>query len=261
MLNQRTSSHAGRENAHGFVPSLSAAAPANFSQTHWSLVLAARQNTSPAAAAALEKLCDTYWYPLYLFICRKGYNWDDARDLTQSFFARLLDKNYLRAVDPSKGKFRSFLLAALDHFLANEWRRSTAQKRGGTHTLVSFEELAQDQDSIPVADLKNTPEQIFEKQWALTLLQTVLSRLENESCADNKADQFQRLKIFLPGETNAPYAALSAELGMSEGALKMAVSRLRKRYGEVLMEEIAATVARPEDVEEELRALLAALSL
>ena len=232
-----------------------------FTTTHWSVVLLAGQGSSPPAAAALEKLCRVYWYPLYVFVRRKGYPPHEAQDLTQSFFARLLDKNYLSAVDPSKGKFRSFLLAAVEHFLANEWRRGQAQKRGGKLTFLSFDEISAEKQYLDAQAPSLSPEQLFDKQWATTLLEQVLSRLRDEFISAGKVTLFDNLKIFLTGETQiASYAELAARLGTTEAALKMAVSRIRHKYGELLRAEIASTVSKPEEVEEELRALFSALS-
>jgi RNA polymerase sigma factor (sigma-70 family) len=238
-----------------------AGAQGAFTMTHWSVVLAAQQGDSPAADGALESLCRAYWYPLYVFVRRRGYQPHDAEDLTQEFFARLLQQDYLRSVDRNKGKFRSFLLAALQHFLANEWRRAHAEKRGGNVSFISM-----DGDStemyylqIPASDLP--PEAVFEQQWATTVLEQVLARLRQEFIASGKETLFDELKIFLTGEKRATsYGELAAKLETTEAALKMSVSRMRHRYGELLRSEIAQTVSGPEQVEEELRSLLAAIS-
>jgi RNA polymerase sigma-70 factor (ECF subfamily) len=181
--------------------------------------------------------------------------------LTQEFFARLLQKNYLKAVDRTKGKFRSFLLAAMEHFLANDWRRAHAQKRGGKGNFISLDAGSAEKHYLQVPDTGLSPELLFEKRWALTLLEQVLARLEQEFLAAGKQMLFARLKIFLTGEKHpCTYSQLAVELETTEAALKMAVSRMRKRYGELLLKEIASTVARPEDVDEELRSLFAAFS-
>jgi RNA polymerase sigma-70 factor (ECF subfamily) len=225
------------------------------------VVLSAGRDSSAQASDALAKLCRAYWWPLYVFVRRQGYSPHDAQDLTQAFFARLLEKNYLRAVDPRKGKFRSFLLAALEHFLANEWRGAHAQKRGGQFTFVSTDAESAEQQYIQVPASNLSPEQLFEQQWAVTLLDQTLARLDEEFVASGKGALFGDLKIFLTGEKRAAsYAELAATLGMTEAALKMAVSRMRQRYGELLRAEIANTVASPGEIEEELRALFAALS-
>ena len=231
-----------------------------FATTHWSVVLAANQSNSPHADEALGVLCRAYWHPLYAFIRRRGYEEHQAKDLTQEFFARLLGKNYLRAVDRKKGKFRSFLLAALEHFLANEWRDAHAQKRGGGVTFISMDDSGERQYlQVPASGL--SPVQIFERQWAITLLEQVLARLRDEFGIAGKAALFAELKIFLTGEKRpVSYAELAMRLQMTEAAIKMAVSRMRQRYGELLRAEIANTVTTPEEVEEELRALFAVLS-
>lgn len=235
--------------------------PRWFGTTHWSVVLAARQPGSVEADAALERLCRTYWWPLYAFVRRRGYDAHDAQDLTQGFFARLLEKEFLRAVDRSKGKFRSFLLAALEHFLAKEWRYAHTQKRGGKFILVSAAAESAEQHYLQAPAANLSPQQFFEQQWATTLLDQTLIRLREEFAAAGKAVLFDGIKIFLTGEKQtATYAELSAKLGTTEAGLKMAVSRMRQRYGELLRAEIANTVSRPEEIDEELRALFDALS-
>jgi len=231
-----------------------------FATTHWSVVLSAGRDSSAHSSDALAKLCRTYWWPLSAFVRRQGHSPHDAQDLTQAFFARLFEKNYLRAVDPRKGKFRSFLLAALEHFLANEWRNAHAQKRGGEFTFVSTDAEAAEQQYLQVPASNLSPQQLFEQQWAMTLLDQTLTRLQEEFVAAGKGVLFGDLKIFLTGEKRAAsYAELSAKLGMTEAALKMTVSRMRHRYGELLRTEIANTVASPGEIDEELRSLFAAL--
>jgi len=242
-----------------FEPALSSGRV--FTTTHWSVVLAASLHESPQADEALAQLCRVYWQPLYAFIRRRGYEEQEAKDLTQEFFARLLRKNYLRAVDRKKGKFRSFLLAALEHFLANEWRDAHAQKRGGGATLISMDEESAEQQYLQIPSRGVSPEELFARQWAMTLLEQVLANLRREFAAAGKAALFEDLKIFLTGEKRpVSYGELAAKLQTTEPALKMAVSRMRQRYGELLRAEIANTVSSPEQVEEELRALFAALS-
>jgi RNA polymerase sigma-70 factor (ECF subfamily) len=231
-----------------------------FSTTHWSVVLAARQKTSEEAAAAMERLCRAYWRPLYAFVRRRGYEPHDAQDLTQEFFARLLEKDFLRTVDRSKGKFRSFLLAALEHFLAKEWRRAHAQKRGGGASFISFDGPAPEEQYLQIPSSGLTPEQLFDQQWALTLLNQSVARLQEEFVASGKGTFFENTKAFLTGEGRADsYSGLAAKLGTTEAALKMAVSRMRRRFGELLRAEIAGTVDGPEQIEEELRMLFGAL--
>jgi DNA-directed RNA polymerase specialized sigma24 family protein len=233
----------------------------HFSTTHWSVVLSAKQQSSAEADAALERLCRTYWWPLYAFVRRRGYAPPDAQDLTQEFFARLLAKDFLRTVDRSKGKFRSFLLAALEHFLAKEWRKANTQKRGGGLTQLSINDDSAEQPYLQVPASNLLPEQLFEKQWAIALLNQVVDRLREEFTADGKATQFESLKVFLTGEKRAEtYAAMAAKLVTTEAALKMSVRRMRDRYGELLRAEIANTVSDPTEVEAELQALFKALT-
>jgi RNA polymerase sigma factor (sigma-70 family) len=233
-----------------------------FTTTHWSIVLAAGHRETPECVAALEKLCRAYWHPLYGYLRRRGRSPHDAQDLTQAFFARLLEKDYLQAVDPRKGKFRSFLLAALEHFLANEWRNARTQKRGGQFSFVSLDDTEAEQRYLQVPGANLSPEQFFVQQWASTLLERVLSRLRGEFFTAGKGLLFEELKMFLTGDKSAAtYAELAVKLSTTEAALKMAVSRMRHRYGELLREEIAQTVSRPEEIQGELRALFAALSV
>jgi RNA polymerase sigma factor (sigma-70 family) len=231
-----------------------------FATTQWSVVLAARGEDSPQAAAALARLCRIYWYPLYAFIRRRGYSPHDAQDLTQEFFYRLLDKRYLHAVDYRKGRFRSFLLAALEHFLANEWRRSQAQRRGGGQHIISIDDDAEQRYAQePATHL--SPEHIYEQRWALAFLEQVLGKLRAEFIEAGKGAAFEALKVFLTGDRPpGGYAGLAAELGRTEAALKMTVSRMRQRYAELLRQEIAETVSSPDEIEDELRSLMAALS-
>lgn len=235
---------------------------AQFTTTHWSVILAARQPESSESSAALETLCRAYWYPLYAYIRRRGYEAHEAQDLTQAFFARLLEKEYLQTVDRTKGKFRSFLLAALEHFLANEWRDSHTQKRGGSFSFISLDDTSAEQQYAHVPAAGVSCERFFEQQWATTLLEQVIIRLREEYVAAGKKAFFDEFKIFLTGETRAvSYAELALNLETTEAALKMAVSRMRHRYGELLRAEIANTVSSPEEIDEELHALFAALSL
>ena len=234
---------------------------AQFTTTHWSVVLAAGHDDRRQSTAALESLCRTYWYPLYAYVRRSGRQPADAQDLTQEFFARLLEKDYLRAVDRRKGKFRSFLLAALEHFLANEWRRANAQKRGGQFRFISLDDTSvEDQYRLAPAS-HHSPEQFFEQQWAITLLEQAVTKLRDEFKASGKEALFKEIKIFLTGEKRAvSHSELAERMNTTEAALKMSVSRMRQRYGELLRLEIANTVASPAEIDEELRALFAALS-
>ena len=231
-----------------------------FLTTRWSVVLSAREKGSPQSAEALEKLCRAYWYPLYAYIRRLGHSPADAEDLTQEFFARLLQKDYLQAVAREKGRFRTFLLVALKRFLANEWDRARAGKRGGGVACLSLDvALAEGKYRIePVEEL--TAERIYERRWALTLLDQTMSRLREECVVAGKTAEFDRLKGFLTAEQEAMnYADAVAALGLSEGAARVAVHRLRRRFREVFREEIAHTVDRPGDTDDEVRHLLAVL--
>jgi RNA polymerase sigma factor (sigma-70 family) len=233
--------------------------PSHFATTHWSLVLAARDRADPGARDALASLCALYWYPLYAYVRRRGRRADEAHDLTQEFFARLLAKDFLAGVDRSKGRFRSFLLAAFNHFLANERDHARAKKRGGGRAVLSLD--AADAEGRYRAEPADglTPENLFERRWALTLLQEVMARLRADYDAKAKGRLFDRLRGFLVGEKGAGYREVADELGLSEGAVKVAVHRLRQRYRELLHEEIGRTVATPEEIEEEIRELFAAL--
>ena len=232
-----------------------------FASTHWSLVLLAARPDSPQAAEALETLCRTYWYPLYAFVRRQGYNPDDAQDLTQEFFARLLEKNYLSDAHPAKGKFRSFLLGAFKHFLANERARAHAQKRGGQIAFLSWDEPAAEHRFAREPSDVLTPEKIYEHSWALTLLDKVLSQLRKEYEAGAKLTIFDTLYPHLTGDGEpASYTEVMAKLGLGESAVKMSVLRMRRRFGELLRTEIAHTVTTPGEIEEELRHLFTTLN-
>ena len=228
-----------------------------FRTTHWSVVLAAGDAASPHSAKALEKLCRAYWFPLYAFVRRYGHGPDDAQDLTQAFFARLLQKNYLAQVDREKGRFRSFLLAALRHFLSDERDRAQAQKRGGGQNLLSLDaENAEDRyQKEPIDEL--TPEKLYERRWALTTLDRAQSCLKAEFVADGKSELYGALKIFLSGERpGLTHAQVAVRLGKSTDAIRCAVQRLRQRYGELIRAEVAHTVDNPGQIDEEIRYLL-----
>jgi RNA polymerase sigma factor (sigma-70 family) len=231
-----------------------------FATTRWSQVIAAGQAPTVDSREALARLCELYWYPLYAYVRRWGYDADQAQDLTQEFFARLLEKHYLRAADPARGRFRSFLLASLKHFLSNERDRAGAVKRGGRATVVPLElENAEGRYCREPAD-SETPETIYERRWALTLLERTLARLRHELEAAGKQALFARLEGHLTGDQETlPYADLCAELGMSEGAIKVAVHRLRRRFGALLREEISETVSDSAEVDDEIRQLFQAL--
>lgn len=246
------------------TPTGTAAAPgpdARFVTTHWSVVLVAGRSDSTRAQDALARLCQAYWYPLYAYVRRQGHSPADAQDLTQAFFANLLERHALASADPNRGRFRSFLLAALNHFLANEWEKVRAQKRGGGRQLISLDlASAEERYDLEPADTAS-PDKLFDKHWALALLEEVLNRLEAEYRATGKADLFAALKQTLTGSRESqPYAVLATRLGMNEPAVKVAVHRLRRRYKELLHAEIANTVADPAQTDEELRQLFAALA-
>ncbi len=235
---------------------------AAFVTTHWSVVLTSADGDSPEAKAALEQLCRTYWYPLYCYIRRRGYGHEDAQDLTQGFLLQLLERHSFARADASKGRFRSFLLAALNYFLSDQRERAGAQKRGGGCPTLSFVDAQAADERYrlePVDD--RSPDKLFERRWALTLLDQVFARLEQELREAGKAELFQGLRVFLvegPGEEN--YAEVGAELGMSGEAVRKAVQRMRQRYHELFRDEIAHTVAGPAQVEEELRYLYAIMA-
>jgi RNA polymerase sigma factor (sigma-70 family) len=232
-----------------------------FATTRWSEVLAAGKGDSRQGHAALAHLCETYWYPLYAFVRRRGLSPEDAQDSTQEFFARLLAGNWVSDADPAKGRFRTFLLTALNRFLANEWDRAHAQKRGGGALSMPLDtELAETRyraDTKPEAP----PDHLYDRQWAMTLLDRALSRLEAEHQRLGKTTEFAVLSPALTAERgDISYATLAAQLDLSETATRMAVHRLRKRFRQVFREEIAQTVAKPDEVEAEIRHLVAALA-
>jgi RNA polymerase sigma-70 factor (ECF subfamily) len=233
----------------------------SFGTTHWSLILAARDRGTSQAENALAALCAAYWYPLYAFIRRRGHDPDRAADLTQGFFARFLEKDYLSSVDPSTGRFRAFLLAACKHFLANAHDREVALKRGGGRRPVSIDQRDAEGRYLcePAHDL--TPERLFERRWAMTLLDRALDQVGREFYRGGKGVLYDRLKVVLTGAAEAaPYARIGAELGMTEDAVKKAAQRLRRRYREALRGLVAETVAEPGQVDDEIRTLFAILA-
>jgi RNA polymerase sigma factor (sigma-70 family) len=231
-----------------------------FATTHWSVVLTAGSGDSTGALKALEKLCQAYWYPLYAYVRRRGFSPHDAEDLTQEFFARFLEHEWVANADREKGRFRTFLLSAMNHFLANEWDKARAQKRGGGAPLLPLQfDTAETRYRREPAD-SATPEQHYERRWALALLETVVQRLQKDYEQEGKGELFGALNPCLVGErTSQPYDELARRLALSEGAVKSAVHRMRQRYRQLLREEIAQTVAGPDEVEEELRDLIAVL--
>lgn len=229
--------------------------------THWSVVLTAAEASSPDARSALEELCRTYWYPVYAYVRHRGHARPDAQDLTQDFFLHLLETHALTTVSPERGRFRAFLLASLDHWVISEWRRTQALKRGGGIVFLSWERDGAEARYLQEAVSDLSPERLFERSWAYTVLRRVLDQLQEELATDGKAAFFEAIKERLLGDGDAaPYADLARQLGTSEAGLKMAVRRLRERYHELLRREIAHTVVVPGDIEDELRHLLEIVS-
>ncbi len=231
-----------------------------FATTRWSLVLTAGQKASARSTDALTSLCEMYWYPVYAFIRRQGCRAEEAGDLTQEFFTRLLEKGYLHDADPARGRFRTFLCTSVRHFLSNERDRARALKRGGGQPSISFDaETAEGHYQLePRDDL--TPEKLFDRRWAMLLLERALVRLQEEHVLAGKADLFRHLKGFLSAGSG-PYRDAADALGMTEGAVKVAVHRLRRRFRDALVEQIAETVANPSEIDAEIAFLLKAVSL
>src|SRR5499425_107974 len=230
-----------------------------FPTTRWTLVVAAGDPHRMETRSALVALCENYWYPLYAYLRRRGYPPDQAQDLTQEFFIRVLEGRYLDRADPEKGRFRSFLLTSLKFFVADEGDRQRALKRGGG-VVVPLESFSSEERYQHEPPDDETPERIFERRWALSVLDRVVEKLRDEFVQHGRPDHFERLKVFLLGQSDAPYAALAREMNTTEGALKVAIHRLRKRYRELFRQEIADTVADPTEVESELRYLAAVLA-
>lgn len=239
----------------------SPAHPAVFVTTHWSVVLTAGRSDTTQAHEALSRLCETYWYPLYAYLRRRGYPAENAQDSTQEFFRRLLVGNWVADADRAKGRFRTFLLTAMTRFLANEWDRARAQKRGHGTVPVPLDTTIGESRYCTDADHALTPDRLYDRQWALTLLDRALTRLEAEHRRLGKADEFAVLSSALTADRgDIPYAKVAMQLDLNEAAVRMKVHRLRKRFREVFREEIAQTVSRPSEVNEEIRHLLAALA-
>lgn len=237
------------------------ASHASFGTTHWSVVLAARRGSAPSAREALAELCGTYWYPLYAFVRRKGYDPDSAQDLVQGFFVRMLEKDDLQDVDPAKGRFRSFLMASCAHYLANRRDYERAQKRGGAASFIAIDPADAERRYGQEPAHALTAERLFLRRWATTLLEGVLDRLAREMADDGNASLFEAFKPALLGVPDAAsYIDLGASLGLSEGAARVAAHRMRKRYRELLRDEIGRTLADPREIDEEIRDLFAALS-
>lgn len=242
------------ENKHG----AKAAAGCQFRTTRWTLVCKARNLETPSAAEALSQLCGEYWYPLYAFIRRRGYSPEDGQDLTQSFFARLLEKQYLQSADRERGRFRTFLLKSLDHFLVNEWEKQKAVKRGGRCFFVSWEELqAEDRyDAEPSDDL--SADKLFDRRWALNLIEKAIAVLRQEHATAGELAVFEALQGFLSGADNPEtHKEVGARLGLTENAVKMRVFRLKRRFGVLLREVVADTVSEEGEIDDEMHYLLA----
>ena len=232
----------------------------SFDTTRWSVVTAAGERLSPEAATALETLCRAYWYPLYCYIRRKGLAPSDAQDVTQEFFCRLIGKNYLESVDRSRGSFRSFLLASVNHLLANEWDKARALKRGGGRQILSLDAEEAEGRFVQEPAAHDSPEKAFDRRWALTLLDHALARLRDEFAAEGKLAQFDLLKGFLSDVAgDCEYATLAEPLGLEDGGVAVAVHRLRVRYREIVRSEIAQTVANEAELKDEMRHLFAVL--
>ncbi len=230
-----------------------------FATTHWTVVLAAGRRCTPQSDHALAELCRTYWFPLYGYVRRRGHTKEDAEDLTQAFFARFLEKNYLEDLTAERGRFRAFLLASLKHFLANEWDKSQRQKRGGGVAHLPLDWQTADRQFRLVATTELSPDKAFDREWALALLERVIGRLREECVAAGKGGQFERLKLFLTaGKGAVTHAEATKSLGVDEGAVRAAVHRLRKRYRQLLRDEIAQTLSDPMQVDEEMQALFGA---
>lgn len=234
-----------------------ASGPRWFATTHWSVVLNAAEHSSPQAESALDNLCRSYWYPLYAYVRRRGYGPDDAAELTQEFFAQLLAKKLLHGVDPTKGRFRSWLLGVMKHFLAHEWVRARAQKRGGGQPLFSLDEIEAEQRYHLEPIDQSTPENSFDRQWAYTVLERAAANLRSEYESSGKLALHNVLKGHLsPEDAAQSYEATAARLGLTVGAVKSAIHRLRQRYHQLIREEIAQTVTTSSEVDEEIRYLL-----
>jgi RNA polymerase sigma-70 factor (ECF subfamily) len=233
------------------------AGPQVFATTHWSVVITAGQHSSPNAQEALEMLCRTYWYPLYAYVRRLGNSPEDAQDLTQAFFAWFLERSFLQKADRQRGRFRSFLLSSLNHFLSHERERAQALKRGGGQIHIAWDLTAAENRYHVEPRLETSPEKTFDQRWALALFQQALGRLRLEYATPGKRELFEQLKPFLTNMADdGGYEGVAARLGMAPGSVAVAVHRLRQRYGELVKEEIAHTVASPTEVQDELRYLI-----
>jgi RNA polymerase sigma factor (sigma-70 family) len=240
----------------------SAGSNRQFATTRWSIVRVAGRRSSPDSRQALQSLCESYWYPLYAYVRRRVSDINDAQDLTQAFFAELLTKNYVGSATVERGRFRAFLLTALKHFLSKEWEKAKAQKRGGGKPPIPLDFETANSRYLFEPERGLTPEQIYDREWAVALLGRIMQRLESEFVESGKPRQFEELKGYLIGEQDGvTYSDVGAKLGITEAAAKMAAHRLRRRYRELLREEIAETVTGPDEVEDEIFKLFATLRL
>src|SRR5947209_1766481 len=231
-----------------------------FQTTQWGLVMPTADQRSKTAQAALEQLCRIYWYPIYAFVRRQGQTVENAQDLTQEFFLRVLQDNYFQVADPQRGRLRSFLLTSLKHFLINEWEKARTAKRGGAQSIFSLDEQDAEGRYLTEPIDGMSPEKVYEKRWAVTLLEQALARLRAEYAKQNNGAMFDALKPFISGETaEGGYGALAQRFEMSEGSLRVAAHRLRERYREALRTEVASTLATPTDIDDELRHLMIVL--
>jgi len=233
---------------------------ASFPTTQWSLIVSSASDSEPQAQEALSELCRTYWLAVYSFIRHHASNADEAQDLTQDFFVQLLNKSILKSADPRAGRFRSYLVTCLKNFLADQSDRKNAQKRGGGMAFLPLDAADAEVRYTALKDCE-TPERIFDRQWAVVAVTRACQQLEDAFAREGRADTFQHLKAFLPGGADpAPAAAVAAELGMTEGAVKVAIHRLRRRYGDILRANVRHTLADPNDLDDEIRFLLNCLS-
>lgn len=228
-----------------------------FESTQWSLVVSAGARSSPESELALEELCSRYWLPLYAHVRRLGKTPDQAGDLTQGFFAKLIEKNYVADADPERGRFRTFLLSSLTHYIANEWDKSRAEKRGGARKALPLDFQSGERRFRQEPQSAETPERQFERDWAVTLLEQVLDSLAAEYASKGKQDLFAAMRPFLTPYPDESYSEISQKLGMSPGAIKVSVHRLRARYREMLKDEIARTVVARDEIDDEIRQLFA----
>ena len=235
--------------------------PRQFTTTHWSIVNLAKfdQVSQTRARDALGELCRTYWYPLYAFVRSRGYSAADAQDLTQAFFARIIETGGFVSADRTRGRFRSYLLGAMKHFLANEWHRAQTQKRGGRKQIIEWDALDPEGRYAGASKESDNPELLFDREWAMETVASALQALRKEMAEAGRSEQFDALKGTLTGQEDLPREQIAEQLGMSESAVKVAVHRLRRRYRELLRSAVAETVSNEEDLNDEMRYLVEVL--